>query len=97
MNEIHWAEITEIKADVADIKSKLAEMYIALMGSSITKDGGLVSRVIESENQIEILNKRIDEIEKSNQKTKIYVTIIWALGGAIGTAIIYSIIERLNN
>jgi hypothetical protein len=93
-NENGWLEITEIKSDVADIKKKLAEMYTALMGSSLTKDGGLVNRVIESENQIELLTLRITEIEKNGHKHKLYLSIIWAIGGAIGTSIILAIISH---
>lgn len=89
-----WSEITEIKANVADIKSKLAEMYTALMGSSLTKDGGLVSRVLDSEHQIERLTTRIQNIEKNSEKHKQLIQIIWTASGAVGGGIVIAIISH---
>ncbi len=80
-------EISIILKDVVDIKMKLHEMYVALMGSPLSKDGGLVFRIVNNEVEIEKLNKRIDENVKNETKNALYLKIIWGMGGFVLSAV----------
>ena len=80
-------DITEIKTEIHSFKGKFDELYTALMGSTIGRDGGLVGRIGELETEVEILKKENFELKKDNTKRDLYLNIIWGLGGNILTTI----------
>lgn len=89
--------ISEIKNDVFEIKSKMDEMYTALMGSTLSKDGGLVARIIAGEEQIEKLSARITEMEKKEDRRMLYLSIIIAIISALSGWVISAFISHLIN
>lgn len=80
-------DITEIKTEIHSFKGKFDELYTALMGSNIGKDGGLVGRIGELETEVETLKKENFELKKDNTRRDLYLNIIWGMGGTIITAI----------
>ena len=80
----------ELLQQVTDIKGKVDKMYDALMGNSISKDGGLVKRIeVLEETDYEILEK-IASIEKKSIKMEVYQKIMWScIGGTVGIAFAY--------
>ena len=101
-------QIEEIRKELQKVQTKMDDIHSALIGNPITKDGGLVYRVIEGEVQIERLNDRINEVEekqnnrmieleKDKAKQGIYIGIIWACGGGLVSTIAISIINHYIN
>lgn len=85
-------EISEIKTDVAEIKEKTHQMYFALMGNDLTKDGGLISRIIKVEGKIAIIDEKMIEIDKRDDRKSFYLSVIWAFVGVISGGIFTSLI-----
>lgn len=79
-----------------DLKNKVDKIYVALLGSELAKDGGLIQRVLDAEAEILIL-KRDDATQKLNDtKTALYVKIIWGMGGMIVTSLIAYVLNHLS-
>jgi hypothetical protein len=87
-------EIREIKTEVKGLSKMVHEVHAALIGSEMTKDGGLVGRIIESEKQLFILSERVVEVEKMNAKAEMYLKVIYALSGSGATAIVISLVKH---
>ncbi len=99
-------QINEIRQELKKVQTKMDDIHSALIGNPITKDGGLVYRVIEGEVQIQRLNDKIDEVEKKQNermldlekdkaKQGIYIGIIWACAGGILSTIVIAIINHI--
>ena len=69
--------------DMAIIKDSQKEIHIALLGSIITGDGGLVKRMIEQEMRMEKQEAEIQEIKKILSNEKVLTTVMYAIGGAV--------------
>ena len=92
-----------IEQDVHEIKNKVASMAMemqlmhkiheSLVGNDISKDGGLVERVIKNENKIEILEGRIEDVEKKEDQKQLYVKIIIGFGASLLTLIATLIVK----
>lgn len=72
-------DIREIKRDVTDLAQKVGEVHAALIGSSLVQDGGLVKRLKDCEDSVEVLRVKIDEAELAATKREFYVRVIWGL------------------
>lgn len=81
------SDISSIKKDIHNFNQKFDKLFTALLGSEIGKDGGLVGRIDDLEKQVEKLVTENNELKKENTKRDLYLNIIWAIGGAIFTAI----------
>lgn len=79
-----------LEKEIHAIGDKVDEMYIALIGSPLTKDGGLIKRVGDLETITEDHQNRIEQIE-SNRK------IIHFLYGLVTSAAGIYIIEKLTH
>ncbi|GEM_PF-1923065 len=89
---------TPLEQEVHDIKNKLqrweVDMYLlkevheALIGNRIGQDGGLVKRVTKIENSVDEMCDRLEEVEKKEDQSSLYIKIIWTLGGTlVGTVL----------
>lgn len=67
-------DIRGIKKDVAEMKDNIDIMRDALIGNPLSKDGGLIKRMLDAEVEI----KKIGAIKRSNQ---IYLNLVWMCGG----------------
>ena len=82
----------DIKEEIQNINKKVDKMYYALMGSDITKDGGLVARIVKSETRIDILEDEIETLKNRNTKFEVYQKIMWgSLGGVVSMVFAYVI------
>lgn len=80
-------DIRVIKQDVSKLSSTLYEVHQAIVGNSMSRDGGIVQRVIDLETEASILGDRVLAVEKKRIKTDLYIRIIWGCGGVIGSLI----------
>jgi hypothetical protein len=82
----------DIKEEIQNINKKVDKMYYALMGSEITKDGGLIARIVKSETSIDILKDEIELLKNRNTKFEVYQRIMWSsLGGVVSMVFAYVI------
>lgn len=88
-------EVGLITKDVHDIKNTLTKfdvrlqlVYNSLVGNEISRDGGLVGDILSQGIEIKLLEKRIEAIERSETKRRLYVNIIWAALSAIAVMIL---------
>lgn len=80
-------DVQEIIYEVSDIKKKVNEMYYALIGNPLSKDGGMIEKINEHERRIVELEKRCQQIEKNESKNSLYVRIMWGMAGVAGTSL----------
>lgn len=72
-------DITAIKQEIARQGLQVDRLCIALMGSEIAKDGGLVERIKNLEHENEELREQIEAIKTDKVKSDLYIKWIWAL------------------
>lgn len=84
-----------MQQDIQQIKEKVDKLFTALMGSEVTEDGGLVGRVKELEQENHSLHEKITQIENANTKSELYIKIIWALCGTIGSGIFFYVLNLI--
>lgn len=89
-------DIRLIKQDVSKLSNTLSEVHQAIIGNSMTRDGGIVQRVIDLENEASSLSNRIIAISAKMTKAELYVKIIWAMGGSIAGALLIWLVSRLH-
>ena len=104
MNQQHQAEVTQedirvIKQEVEKLSSTLDKVYNALVGSELGKDGGLVKRLYQAEQELAILKEKVETIETDNGKevlkTDIYRKLTFFLAGTVVTAIIGILVKKI--
>lgn len=81
-------DIRAIKKEVEVVSGKVNDVHQALIGSPLSKDGGMVQRLQECEQNVEELRDKIVAIEMNHEKSALYLKIIWGLGGVVLTALI---------
>lgn len=85
-------EISEIKTSVAEIKEKTHQLYFALMGNELTKDGGLIAMILKVEVDALHLSDKIQIIENREDRKNFYISVIWAFAGTIFGGILTALI-----
>lgn len=76
-------DIEHIKISMAGLGNKVDKMYLALMGSDIAKDGGLVGRIEDLEKGVETIKGDIDKIKTEATKSRIYLYLVCVAGGFV--------------
>jgi hypothetical protein len=77
------SHIEEIRNDLLSMKNTIIEMYHALVGNSVLKDGGLVKKFEDLESKV---LKQADDLEDLKNN---YIKLKWlALGVAVGAGIL---------
>lgn len=87
---------TERDIRMDNMEKKVNQIYQALIGSDLAKDGGLIKRVIDMEVEIETLRIKLEKQTQQDQKTELYVKIMWAMAGVIGSGLVGYIIHSLS-
>lgn len=70
-------------------ETKLDLIYCALVGSELTKDGGLIKDVQDMKKEFKIFRDRAI-------KSAVYVKVLWLCAGVAGTGIFTIIVEHLS-
>lgn len=82
-----------MEKDIHAIKQRMEEISVALLGSNLTKDGGLVKRIAELELRSEELEEKIREHEKKTARMEIYQKIMWTCTGGAAVLLVKFILE----
>ena len=83
-------DIHIIKNSLAKLETRFYSIHTALSGSDLTKDGGLIGRIIEGERDLAILTARVEMVEKKESQRRLYIRIIYgAVGFLLALAISY--------
>ena len=85
-----------LRAYLTGLQKKLDDVHSALIGNSITQDGGLVFRVVKLEVEMKLAFEQIAEEKMKVKEQALFTKIIWAIGGVVLTAIIAGIIAHFN-
>jgi hypothetical protein len=88
-------DIYDLHAELGELKAQIEQLSVALVGSRIGKDGGLVERINKNETRINELEKKVVSVEKRNDKTDMYVKIIWTLSGSIATGLFMYLLKLI--
>lgn len=88
MDQLLKQEIENVKNQFSEMGEKLDQVYYAMLGSELTKDGGLIGRIIQLEKDVAVLEQKTESLERERNKSDIYVKILWAAGGVICTGIL---------
>lgn len=95
METLTHRDVFLLKNEFVEMKDKFDEVYYALVGNKLTNDGGLVKRIGENETEIEEIRSRIEDMEKKNVKSELYVKILWGTGGFIASALFTYILQLI--
>lgn len=81
MTEEEKTRLLLMENDVGLIKQKVEEISTALLGSNLTKDGGLIKRIVELEIKSDLLEEKIEVQTKKTTAMEIYQKIMWSCAG----------------
>jgi hypothetical protein len=102
MTNMEHTELQQIRTDmkgmsvkVDSMGGKVDEMYDALMGSRIGKDGGLVGRIEDLELITDKHSKSIVELNEKNVKVEVYQKIMWGCVGGVAAMLFTYVINLL--
>lgn len=73
--------------DFDTMRQQVTEMYTALIGNPISKDGGMVKRLTDVE-------VKVSKMEKFTSKIGWQVGLLWASGGVIVTGILATLFKK---
>lgn len=80
----------ELRQELDTIKKKVGDIYDALLGNGILKDGGLVGKIKHIEAEQEVIKKELAEIKTGYAKAEVYQKIMWgAIGGVVMSVFAY--------
>lgn len=79
--------MNEQLTDDVTFRKQVSEMYTALVGNEITKDGGMVKRMAAME-------ERLEKIDKKQTVMGVQFKILWTTAGAVLTGIYSLIIKK---
>lgn len=80
-------DIEQIKISMADQGNKVHKMYLALMGSEIARDGGLVGRIEDLEKDVHTIKDQLTDIKADANKSRWHVNVMWGASGAVAMAL----------
>lgn len=76
-------DIEQIKIHMSSLGTKVDKMYLALMGSEIAKDGGLVGRIEDLERDVHDIKDQLTDIKADASKNRWHVNVMWGASGAV--------------
>lgn len=84
-----------LEKEIHSIGDKVDEMYIALLGSPLTKDGGLIKRVADLEETVSSFEEDFEKLKMNNYKISVYQRWIWGLGCSGATGLVGFVLDKL--
>lgn len=104
MNEIERGEfkvmqkdVAAIKESVENLKNSVNKLYIAIGGNELTKDSGLVGKVIDQGIRIRELESRVNELERQTGQSNFKWKAMYTAIGAVGLALVSIAKDFLSN
>lgn len=88
-------DIEQIKISMAGLGNKVDKMYLALMGSEIAKDGGLVGRIEDLEKDVHEIKDQLTEIKADASRNRWHVNVMWGASGAVVMALFSLLLSYL--
>jgi len=70
------------------IEDDVQEILTALKGSSLTGKGGVIGR-------LDIVEEKLDKLEKANMKLQIYQKLLWSAAGVVTFEVLDQILKHL--
>lgn len=86
-------DVQVIKTQLSEQSIKIEKMLIALLGSDLTQDGGLVRRINELEQEKDRLCEELEDIKARSSKLEFHQKIMWGVGGFSLAAIVSQLIS----
>jgi hypothetical protein len=80
-------DIQQINVHMTSLGTKVDKMYLALMGSDIAKDGGLVGRIEDLEQNVHEIKEQLTDIKADASKNRWHVNVMWGASGAVAMAL----------
>jgi hypothetical protein len=77
----------DMSRDMAEVKAQVKEIYTALVGDKISRDGGMVRR-------LDTVEEKVDGIDKRTRRMGTYLKILWTSAGGVAMAIYSLIIKK---
>jgi tetrahydromethanopterin S-methyltransferase subunit G len=90
MNELN-DEVNELKIKIEDTNSNVMKLLNAMIGSELTRDGGLVGKVARIESKVDTIDSRVNALEKKEDKRAVQYATLIGIGSLIGSAILWAI------
>lgn len=101
-------EFTRMQTDIKEIKSQLggfstqmatfgsqmSECLLALRGSAISEDGGLVLRIKLLEQKNKEQDEKLEEMKRNAMKADLYLKMLWGTGASLATLILTYIVNK---
>ena len=72
-----YEDIHNIKNNLTSLGMKVDSMFFALVGSEITKDGGIVNENKELKFELSLIKRKVEELEKKDVRRGVYITLVW--------------------
>ncbi len=88
-------DIEAVRQEFELISERVTEIHVALMGSTLSRDGGMIKRLADLEEDAEDIRLTVEAIARKNMKNNFYIHIIFAIGGALLMSIYNQIIAHL--
>jgi hypothetical protein len=88
-------DIHDIKKKVDGMGTNLEKVLGALMGNDLAKDGGLIARITELEEQNESILKELESLKADRAKKDWYLNLLWTAAGFIAAAIFQFVLEHI--
>jgi len=88
-------DIESIKISMTSMGNQVDKMYLALMGSDIAKDGGLVRRIEDLEKNVEEIKTDLTVIKADASKSRWHVNVMWGASGAVAMALFSLLLSYL--
>lgn len=88
-------ELRLLEKEFSEIKEILNEVHTAIIGNPLTKDGGMIARLVTAEQQLEKLELRVNDAEKKQIKYNVYTKLMWLLSGGIISIVFAYILELI--
>lgn len=96
-NETVKREIDQLYDKLNEMNEKFDKVLYALIGNELTKDGGIISRVISLEEKLKIAEAELRELKNTAAQNAKHLKWLWGVGGGAATVLTSSIIEILKN
>ncbi len=88
-------DIHDIKQKVDGMGGNLEKVLGALMGNDLAKDGGLIARITELEDQYEGIRKELETVKAEKAKSEWYLKLLWTAAGFISAAIFQFVLGHI--